>query len=82
MFLTLPAMTWSLPAIRASNPSLATSAGSSFLASATLVSSMPARSKNSVSVGPGWSAVTVTPLSFSSCRTAWANDWRKALEAA
>lgn len=75
-------MAWSLPAIRASKPSLATSAGSSLLASAILVSSMPARSKKSVSVGPGWSAVTVTPVSLSSNRMAWANDCRKALEAA
>ena len=82
LFLTLPAITWSLPAIRASKPSLATSAGSSLSASATLVPSMPARSKNSVSVGPGCSAVTVTPVSFSSNRIAWANDCRNALEAA
>jgi hypothetical protein len=32
----------------------------------TKVPSIPARSKNSVSVGPGSSAVTVTPVSFSS----------------
>jgi len=43
---------------------------------------MPARSKNSVSVGPGCSAVTVTPVFFSSWRTACANDWRNALDAA
>jgi hypothetical protein len=35
---------------------------------------MSARSKNSVSVGPGISAVTVTPVSLSSLPEASAND--------
>ena len=48
----------------ASQPALATSAGSSFLACPTLVSSSSARWKNSVSVAPGLRQVTVTPLSL------------------
>jgi hypothetical protein len=44
-------------------PILATSAGSSFFAWPTLVSSMSARSKKSVSVAPGIGQVMVTPLS-------------------
>jgi hypothetical protein len=43
---------------------------------------MSARSKNSVSVGPGINAVTVTPVSFSSTRSACAKDWTNALDAA
>src|SRR5215208_4724047 len=43
--------TRSLPAISASKPSRATSAGSSLSEAPTFVSSMSARSKNSVSVG-------------------------------
>ena len=67
LFFIDPATTWSLPAISASKPSLATSAGSSLaVCSRSLVPCMPARSKNSVSVGPGISAVTVTPVSRSS----------------
>ena len=46
-----------------------------------LVSCIPARSKNSVSVGPGISAVTVTPVSRNSSRSAWANDETKDLDA-
>ena len=54
LFFAEPAITWSLPPIRASKPSLATSAGSSLaVCSRSLVPCMPARSKNSVSVGPG-----------------------------
>jgi len=66
--------TRSLPAISASNPSRATSAGSSLSLAATLVTSMSARSKNSVSVGPGISEVIVTPLSSSSLCSASAKD--------
>ena len=66
LFFADPATTWSLPAIIASMPSWATSTGSSFGDSSTLVPCIPARSKNLVSVGPGISAVTVTPLCSSS----------------
>ena len=48
--------------------SRATCAGSSFRPWASFVSSIPARTKSSVSVGPGCSAVTVTPESCSSTR--------------
>src|SRR4051794_23878306 len=66
--------TRSSPFMSASKPSRATSAGSSCLPEPTFVSSMSARSKNSVSVGPGISDVTVTLVSFSSLRSARAND--------
>jgi hypothetical protein len=49
---------------------------------ATLVSSIPARSKNSVSVGPGISEVTVTPVSASSTRIPSANECTNAFDAA
>ena len=66
LFFADPATTWLRPAISASKPSLATSAGSSLAEEPAGVASMPARSKNSVSVGPGSRAVTVTPVSLSS----------------
>ena len=69
-----PATTRSLPAMSASKPYRATSAGSSLSEAPTFVSSMSARSKNTVSVGPGIREVTVTPVSLSSCRSASAND--------
>ncbi len=51
-----------LPAISASQPSFATSAGSLLFGSApTEVSSMSPRAKNSVSTGPGIRLVIVTP---------------------
>ncbi len=65
-----PLTTSPSPRIIASNPVFATSAASSFLAVPTLVSIMSARSKKSVSVAPGIRQVTVTPVSFSSCRSA------------
>jgi hypothetical protein len=71
----------SSPAMRASKPARATSAGSSLSPAPSFVSSMSARSKNSVSVGPGMSDVTVTPVSFSSFRSASANDCTKDFEA-
>lgn len=88
----LPAATWILltsepaatlcsPFISASNASSATLRGSSLRPWPTRVSSMSARSKNSVSVGPGISEVTVTPLSFSSLRTPSANDCTNDFEA-
>jgi len=40
------------------------------------VSSMPARSKKAVSVAPGSSSVTVTPVSRSSSRSAKASEFR------
>lgn len=40
-----------------------------------------ARSKNSVSVGPGISEVTVTPVSFNSLRSASENDWMNDFDA-
>jgi hypothetical protein len=43
------------------------------------VSSIPARSKNSVSVAPGIRHVTVTPLSSSSARSANEKESMKAL---
>jgi hypothetical protein len=42
---------------------------------------MSARSKNSVSVGPGMSRVMVTPLSFSSSRSARPKLWTKDFDA-
>jgi hypothetical protein len=65
-FFTDPATTLSSPAIKPLKASLATFPGSSLPASFTGVFCMPARSKNSVSVGPGSNAVTVTPVSFNS----------------
>ena len=43
---------------------------------------MPPRLKKSVSVGPGINAVTVTPLSLSSYRTASANESTNDFDAA
>lgn len=74
-----PLTTSASPVISAAKPIRATSAGSSYLAWPTLVSSMPARRKNSVAVAPGIRQVTVTPLSFSSSRSAAAKLSRKAL---
>lgn len=76
-----PATTWSLPAMSAANPALATSAGSVFGPAPVFVSSIPARSKKGVSVAPGWSAVMVTFVSLSSSRIASANDCTNALDA-
>jgi hypothetical protein len=59
-----------LAPLMASNPVLATIAGSSFFCCPTLVSSIAARSKNSVSVAPRIRQVTVTPLFFNSWRNA------------
>jgi hypothetical protein len=68
-----PPCTRSSPFIIPSNACSATCAGSSLSPEPTFVSSMSARSKNSVSVGPGMSEVTVTPVSESSSRMARAN---------
>src|SRR5690625_3441243 len=77
-----PTTASSLPASIAATPSRATWAGSSLLSlRPTRVSSIPARSKNSVSVGPGIIVVTVTPVSFSSYRTDWAKFSANALDA-
>ena len=86
---TFAAAAWSLffqpettspsPSLIALKPTLATSAGSSFLPVPTFVSSMPARAKKSVSVAPGISTLTVTPLSFSSLRSANENESTNAL---
>ena len=73
--------TRSSPFMSASKPSRATSAGSSFSPAPTFVSRMSARSKNSVSVGPGMSDVTVTPVSSSSLRSASAKDCTKDFDA-
>ena len=81
LFLNEPAMTWSLPAISASKPSFATSAGSSFSLTPSLVSSAPARWKKFVSVAPGINAVTVTPVSFNSSRSPSDNERTNALVA-
>ncbi|WP_243422561.1 hypothetical protein [Micromonospora globispora] len=70
-----PAETFWSPFISASKASSATVRGSSFFPWPTRVSSMCARSKKFVSVGPGISDVTVTPVSLSSLRSASANDW-------
>lgn len=61
--LTDSAKTSCSPAINASNPCCATFAGSFevFADSATFVSSIPERLKNSVLVAPGFSAVTEIP---------------------
>src|SRR4051812_21519584 len=71
------------PAIIASKPCRATSSAGSLGPRPIGVSSRSARSKNSVSVGPGISEVTVTAesLSFSSCCTASVSDCTKDLEA-
>ena len=69
------------PRIMASNPVLATSAGSSFFEVPTFVSIMSARSKNSVSVAPGMRQVTVMPDSFTSCLSAKEKESMKALVA-
>src|SRR5919202_330418 len=76
-----PLTTSPSPLIMASKPVLATSAGSSFSDWPTFVSVMPARSKNSVSVGPGIRHVTVAPVSFSSFRSAKEKESMKALVA-
>ena len=57
-------MTAGSPFSIAFQPTAATSAGSSFFACPTFVSSSSARWKNSVSVAPGLRHVTVTPLSL------------------
>ncbi len=75
----MPATTSASPDIIASKPTFATSAGSSFLSVPTFVSIMCARSKNCVSVAPGIRTETVTPLSFSSLRSAYENESRNAL---
>ena len=59
----------------------ATLAGSSRGPEPSLVSSRSARSKNSVSVGPGMSVVTVMSESESSSRSASAKDCTKDFEA-
>jgi hypothetical protein len=69
------------PFIMALKPILATSAGLSFLPWPTLVSSMSARAKNSVSVAPDIRQVTVTPLSLISARSAKEKESRNALVA-
>src|SRR5437763_8265412 len=76
-----PVTTWPSPRIIASKPWRATSAGSSFFEVPTLVSIKSARSKNSVSVAPGIRQVTVTPVLFSSCRSANEKESRNDLEA-
>ena len=81
LFFLAPATTWSSPSIRAAKPCAATCAGSSLSAAPTLVSSMSARSKKLVSVGPGIKEVTVTPVSLSSLRIASAKDCTKAFDA-
>src|SRR5438067_8772952 len=74
-----PLTTSPSPFIIASKPTLATSAGSSFLPAPIFVSTISARSKNSVSVAPGIRQVTVTPESFSSSRKAKENESMNAL---
>jgi hypothetical protein len=74
-----PLTTSPSPFIIASKPTFATSTGSSFFDCPTFVSSIPARSKNSVSVAPGIRHVTVTPLSSSSARSANEKESMKAL---
>jgi hypothetical protein len=69
------------PFMSASKPCVATGPGSSFDEAPTLVSSMSARRKKSVSVGPGMSELIVTGLSRSSSCRASANDCRKDLDA-
>src|SRR3954449_978296 len=74
-----PMTTSPSPFIIASKPLRATIAGSSFFAVPSFVSSKSARSKKSVSVAPGMRHVTVTPLSFNSCRSANEKESRNAL---
>src|SRR5829696_9080142 len=76
-----PATTLRSPSMSASKPCFATLAGSSLEPCPTRVSSMSARSKKSVSVGPGISEVITTSVSLSSFCTASANDCRKDLDA-
>ncbi|MFC7511338.1 hypothetical protein ACFQV4_14625 [Streptomyces thermocarboxydus] len=66
----------------ASNACSATCAAESFsMVPMRASSAMSARSKNSVSVGPGMKAVTVTPVSFTSSASACAKDCTNDLEA-
>src|SRR4051794_14071295 len=83
LVITEAATTLRSPAIIASKPCRATSSAGSLGPRPIGVSSRSARSKNSVSVGPGISEVTVTAesLSFSSCCTASVSDCTKDLEA-
>jgi len=76
-----PLTTSPSPDIIASKPTLATIRGSSFSACPTLVSSIPARSKNSVSVAPGIRHDTLTPEPSSSFRKAKENELMKAFVA-
>ena len=76
-----PATTFRSPDMSARKPCSATWAASSFSDAPTRVSSMSARWKKSVSVGPGISDVTVTPVSRSSSCRASANDCRNDFEA-
>src|SRR5437773_8403677 len=69
-----PVTTSPSPLIIASNPVLATSAGSSYFDVPMAVSIMPARSKNLVSVAPGIKQVTLTLVSRSSSRSANENE--------
>src|SRR5690606_8104660 len=77
-----PVRAFRSPLTIASYACSATRAGSSFLmVPIRVASSMPARSKNSVSVGPGRKDVTVTPVSLTSSASAWAKDSTNAVEA-
>ena len=67
------------PRIIAAKPIFATSTGSSLSCRPIFVSSISARSKNSVSVAPGIRDVTVIPISFNSLRNAKENESINAL---
>ena len=69
-----PPRTFAPPSRRASTPCFTTVAGLSFDDEPTFVSSIAARWKKLVAVGPGISKVTVTPLSCISSWTASAKD--------
>ena len=75
-----PAKTSSAPAIIASYPVRATSAAGA-VRSKSGVRSMPEDAANSLSVAPGRSVVTVTPVSRSSSASAQPKDRRKDLAA-
>ena len=78
LFLT-PLTTSLSPRIMASKPVVAAVAASSLSAVPTLLSTMSARRKNSVSVAPGIRQVTLTFVSCSSSRMAKENESMNAL---
>jgi len=81
ILLRMPGTAAAFPDKRASKATLATTAGSAFRERPTHVSCIPARSYTPVSVTPGITQVTETPLSFNSYRSACVNEYKNAFEA-